>query len=646
MHTAILNFGTTIKSLFKAKLWLTLMMVTLGLVLLYSGINELKYYSVDATNLIRVSRLAVNDAIKNLDEVALTQLSQGDLVAISKGSWQDISEPNPRLHEPMASESQLLKVDLAINDLKTPILHLKRVYGGSYGVFDEKFNLLGYYPVAPEHHPYSHVINESYTHIPENATVVYLLIAGNVFNGPSDISNMSRVETFDQLGSNGFDISSNRYSFAILLTIVAISLFVFSLIFKRIESYRLIRALAAFIGLFSLWTFLDFPRYGYWVIHHFNNVPIPLLYFIFIVASNLMTPAFVYLNFNLLVKQKHRQAVKILFYLTLTISVATLLVESIKFFTWNSGLDWVFNGLFDLQSMIITLGSMILIVVAILDLPYQKRNGYVYITGLVTCLATFVVSQITPYLISHWGVLWLLISIVTVMALSFLEAQDKKREYLEQLVTTNKQMEILNQDLELTQSELLLRLGGTVDLRSKETSSHVQRVSTFTQIIAEAIGYAPEEAKTLAMASTLHDIGKVGIPDRILNEPGKLSKEDFEAMKQHAIMGFEILNGSYNHLLDIAAIVALTHHEKYDGTGYPYQLSGDDIPMHGSIVAASDVFDALLSKRVYKPAWTFEQVLDFFKFQSGLHFHPEVVKVLLANQEAILAAIETLPYEE
>lgn len=188
-----------------------------------------------------------------------------------------------------------------------------------------------------------------------------------------------------------------------------------------------------------------------------------------------------------------------------------------------------------------------------------------------------------------------------------MDMESQKKKFLHQLTSKNEEMILLNKDLELTQQELLLRLGSTVDLRSKETSNHVQRV---------------------------------GIPDRILDHPGKLSKEDYDAMKQHAVMGFEILNGSYNELMDVAAIIALTHHEKYDGSGYPNGLTGEDIPVYGAIVAVADVFDALFSKRVYKEAWPKEEVIGFFMKERGKHFSPKVVDQLIAVQDVIYESIK------
>lgn len=140
-----------------------------------------------------------------------------------------------------------------------------------------------------------------------------------------------------------------------------------------------------------------------------------------------------------------------------------------------------------------------------------------------------------------------------------------------------------------------------------------------------------EESETLQMASPMHDIGKVGIPDAILNAPRKLSEDEFKIMKTHAEIGYNMLKNSNKKILQAAAIVAGEHHEKYDGTGYPKQLKANEIHIYGRITAIADVFDALASKRVYKKSWTTEEIIEYFKKESGKHFDPELVSLFLNN---------------
>lgn len=224
-----------------------------------------------------------------------------------------------------------------------------------------------------------------------------------------------------------------------------------------------------------------------------------------------------------------------------------------------------------------------------------------------------------------------------VLTMTYVETKQDNQNKQIKLQNMVESIDQLNNNLRYTQEELLLRLGSTVDLKSKETSSHVKKVADLTEYIALKMNFSSEEAKTIALASTLHDIGKVGIPDHILNSTNKLTEEEFETMKSHAYMGYEILNGSENILMDYAAIIALSHHERYDGTGYPNQLKGEEIPIIGAIVAAADVMDALLSKRVYKKAWTYDEVYDYFIMQKGKQFNPEIADIVIMNYEEIKA---------
>ncbi len=146
----------------------------------------------------------------------------------------------------------------------------------------------------------------------------------------------------------------------------------------------------------------------------------------------------------------------------------------------------------------------------------------------------------------------------------------------------------------------------------------------------------------MRLASPMHDIGKVGIADNILLKPGKLDDDEFEIMKQHSAIGYSILSQKETPLLRLAAEIAHTHHEKYNGKGYPNALAGDDIPLSGAIVAVVDVFDALLSERPYKRAFTLEKTLEIIKNDSGLHFNPKVVEIFMESLDEILEIKEKL----
>lgn len=194
----------------------------------------------------------------------------------------------------------------------------------------------------------------------------------------------------------------------------------------------------------------------------------------------------------------------------------------------------------------------------------------------------------------------------------------------------------LYQEIDDTQRELLLRLGNIAEFRSRETSLHVSRVASYSELLALRSGMDEDEARLIRMASPMHDIGKLGIADSILKKPGKLTAEEFEAMKEHCRIGYEMLRRSDRPLLKTAAIIALEHQEKWDGSGYPRGLKDENIHIYGRITALMDVFDALGSERCYKNAWPLQQVIDLIKQQSGMHFDPNLVEIFLDNLDEFL----------
>ncbi len=195
----------------------------------------------------------------------------------------------------------------------------------------------------------------------------------------------------------------------------------------------------------------------------------------------------------------------------------------------------------------------------------------------------------------------------------------------------------LNELINESQKEMIYRLGEVVESRSNETGNHVKRVSLYSELLAQLVGLTEDECTLIKYASPLHDIGKIGVPDAILNRPGPLTPDEWEMMQTHAQKGFDILNGSGLMLMDIGATVALTHHEKWDGSGYPAGDSQDSIHIFGRITALADVFDALASERCYKKAWPLEDVLNYIEEQSGTHFDPRLVRLLMDNLELFLA---------
>ncbi len=201
----------------------------------------------------------------------------------------------------------------------------------------------------------------------------------------------------------------------------------------------------------------------------------------------------------------------------------------------------------------------------------------------------------------------------------------------------------LNQEIVDTQKEIVYTLGEVVESRSKETVHHVRRVGLFAALLARRLGLPEEEADLLKLASPMHDVGKIGIPDSILGKPGPLSPEEFEVIKTHTLIGHEILRKSSRRILRTAATIALEHHERWDGTGYPRGLRGEEIHLHGRIVALADVFDALAHRRVYKEAWPLERILEYFRSMSGSQFDPELTSLFLNSQEDIRGILAAFP---
>lgn len=191
----------------------------------------------------------------------------------------------------------------------------------------------------------------------------------------------------------------------------------------------------------------------------------------------------------------------------------------------------------------------------------------------------------------------------------------------------------LSQELESTRDEIIYTLGEVVDTRSTETANHVLRVSLFAERIARMAGLSENEANLIRLSSPMHDIGKIGVPEAILNKPASLTPEEFEVVKRHAEIGYSILKNRDSDIMRKAAIIAHQHHERWDGNGYPQRLSGRRIHLFGRITALADVFDALSHKRVYRSAWDREAVVAYFKEEEGKSFDPELTRILLENMD-------------
>ncbi|MEA1915004.1 MAG: PAS domain S-box protein [Campylobacterota bacterium] len=207
----------------------------------------------------------------------------------------------------------------------------------------------------------------------------------------------------------------------------------------------------------------------------------------------------------------------------------------------------------------------------------------------------------------------------------------------EQVLTRIAEVHALNEEIKETQKEVVFTMGAIGEARSKETGDHVKRVAQYSEILALAYGLSCEDAALLKEASPMHDIGKVAIPDSILNKNGRLTPEEKKIMNTHATLGFDMLKNSQRELLKVASSVAHDHHERWDGTGYPRGIKEEQISIYGRITAVADVFDALGSSRVYKKAWKDKDIFTMFEEEKGKHFEPKLVDLFFENLEDILA---------
>nr|WP_319494291.1 HD domain-containing phosphohydrolase [uncultured Desulfobacter sp.] len=207
--------------------------------------------------------------------------------------------------------------------------------------------------------------------------------------------------------------------------------------------------------------------------------------------------------------------------------------------------------------------------------------------------------------------------------------------FTENLIVTLDNIQ-LNEAITDSQKEMVYRLGEVVESRSKETGNHVKRMAHYSELLALLVGLDKTEAELIKTASPMHDIGKIAIPDAILTKPGKLNAEEWQIVKTHPKRGYEILKQSSLAVMNISAIIALTHHEKWDGTGYPKGEKGTDIHIYGRITAIADVFDALGSERCYKEAWPLDKIIALFKSERGKHFDPLLTDLFLENLDKFL----------
>jgi len=209
-------------------------------------------------------------------------------------------------------------------------------------------------------------------------------------------------------------------------------------------------------------------------------------------------------------------------------------------------------------------------------------------------------------------------------------ALEDRRRHLEHMV------EDATREVREREKETLMRLARAGEFRDEDTGTHLIRMSRYSRLIADRLGLDADEAETVELAAPLHDIGKIGIPDQILLKAGKLDPAEWQVMQRHPVLGHDILKGSASKYVRMGALIALGHHEKYDGSGYPNGLEGDHIPVCARVVAVADVYDALTAVRPYKSAWESARAMDWVATQAGRHFDPRMVEAFLASKDEIL----------
>jgi len=201
---------------------------------------------------------------------------------------------------------------------------------------------------------------------------------------------------------------------------------------------------------------------------------------------------------------------------------------------------------------------------------------------------------------------------------------------------------LLAQQVEESLKDTLFRLARAGEFRDSDTGNHILRIGKYSRLIAEGLGLSEEFCELIELASPMHDLGKIGIPDHILQKRGTLSETEWHMMRRHTIIGHEILSGSDSKYMKVGASIALNHHEKYDGSGYPNGLKGIDIPVEARIVAVADVFDALTTVRPYKESWSFEGAIKFLQDSANIHFDPGCIESFIKQIDKVKAIYQSL----
>lgn len=304
--------------------------------------------------------------------------------------------------------------------------------------------------------------------------------------------------------------------------------------------------------------------------------------------------------------------------------------------------------LFDLLGSIALLtGFVNVIYLVFFKKNREARNLFVGLILMAVFLAIDLLQdqQILPRIgfTSHWGVFIFVLTMINILRIKVYNIHNDLKLYSRQLELdkiyikrSNEELSFLTRELEVTQKEVIFKLCEIAEARSQETGNHIIRVSQYSRFVAEQLGLSEKDIKLISLSSPMHDIGKLAIPDSILNKPSKLTEEEFEIIKTHTTKGYEMLKKSKQELFTSASIIALQHHERYDGKGYPNGLKGGEIHIYGRIVAIADVFDSLSCDRVYKKAWPIDKVIEYITQERGKQFDPELVDILVKSIDLFL----------
>ncbi|MBY0246929.1 MAG: response regulator [Nitrospiraceae bacterium] len=280
-------------------------------------------------------------------------------------------------------------------------------------------------------------------------------------------------------------------------------------------------------------------------------------------------------------------------------------------------------------------------------LSERPETAAIMVTGLDSSVLANAAIEVGAfgYIVKPFESSEVLINVANALRRRKLELENRfHRENLEDIVRTRTValqqaldwLERSEKELRLSREETIQRLAIAAEFRDSSTARHIHRMSHYCELLARRCGLSSDRCDLIRTASPMHDIGKIGTPDHVLLKPGKFTQEEFGVIAQHAEIGYRILSGSDAELLKVAAVIAYTHHERFDGTGYPRGLKGEAIPIEGRIASIADAFDALTTQRVYKPAFEIGHTIELMLKHRGEHFDPELLDIFFSSTDELV----------